>query len=232
MFGKVGNNMKRVHLIYSAIIFSFIFFSCTKNNEKPVISIRDKVYNHQTELHAIYKMKNVKIVMLGNSITKGVDWNELLDYDKIVNRGISRDITSKFLLRLDDIISLSPEYCFIMGGINDLYDDIPVDTILSNYSKIVDRLIDNSIIPVIQSTLYVSPQWKRHIEKNKEVAKLNSLLKNLASEKDLHYLNVNSVLSNGKTLMDDYTTDGVHLNAKGYKLWGAELEKLILELEL
>ena len=224
--------MKKVHLIYSALFFSFIFFSCTKKSDKPVISLRDKVYNHQTELHTIYKLKDVKIVMLGNSITKGVNWNELLGYDKIVNRGISRDITSKFLLRLDDIISLNPKYCFIMGGINDLYEDIPVDTIFANYSKIVNRLIDNKIISVIQSTLFVSPQWKRHTEKNKEVAKLNSLLEKLALEKDVHYLNVNSVLSDGNILIDEYTTDGVHLNAKGYKLWGTELEKLILELDL
>ena len=224
--------MKKIYLIYSAMIFSLMFFSCTKKSDKPVISLRDKVYNHQTELHTIYKLKDVKIVMLGNSITKGVSWNELLGYDKIVNRGISRDITSKFLLRLDDIISINPKYCFIMGGINDLYDDIPVDTVFSNYLKIINRLIDNNIIPVIQSTLYVSPQWKRHIEKNEEVAKLNSLLIKLALEKNLLFVNVNNVLSDGKILIDDYTTDGVHLNAKGYKLWGAELEKLILKLDL
>ncbi len=223
---------KRYSLIFLLSLTVLAFHACSTKDDKIKFKTRDKVYNHQTELHEIYKMKNVKIVMLGNSITQGVNWNELLGYDKIVNRGISRDITSNFLHRLDDIISLSPKYCFIMGGINDLYDDIPVDTIFSNYSKIVDRLIDNSIIPVIQSTLYVSPQWKRHIEKNEEVDKLNSLLKNLASERELHYLNVNSVLSEGKTLIDEYTTDGVHLNAKGYKLWGAELEKLILELEL
>ncbi len=224
--------MRKLYLIYSALFFSLMFFSCTKKSEKPLISLRNKVYNHQTELHTIYKLKDVKIVMLGNSITQGVNWNELLGYDKIVNRGISRDITSKFLLRLDDIISINPEYCFIMGGINDLYDDIPVDTIFANYSKIVNRLIDNNIIPVIQSTLYVSPQWKQHIEKNEEVARLNSLLIKLALEKNLLFVNVNNVLSDGKILIDDYTTDGVHLNAKGYKLWGSELEKLILKLDL
>ena len=64
------------------------------------------------------------------------------------------------------------------------------------------------------------------------VAKLNSLLIKLALEKNLLFVNVNSVLSDGKILIDDYTTDGVHLNAKGYKLWGSELEKLILKLDL
>ncbi|MBL1214865.1 MAG: GDSL family lipase [Ignavibacteriae bacterium] len=224
--------MRKFYLFFSALFFSLMILSCTKKDEKPHISIRDKVYNHQTELHSVYKLKDVKIVMLGNSITQGVNWNELLSYDKIANRGISRDITSKFLLRLDNIISISPKYCFIMGGINDLYDDIPVETVFANYSKIVNRLIDNNIIPVIQSTLFVSPQWKRHIEKNEEVAKLNSLLKKLALEKDLIYLNVNSVLSDGYALIDEYTTDGVHLNAEGYKLWGAALEKIIFELDL
>jgi lysophospholipase L1-like esterase len=225
--------MQNTFLKFLAAIISLILFSCGNNNiDKTKNLARDKIYNHQTKLHSVYKLKNVKIVMLGNSITQGVNWNELLGRDKIVNRGISRDITSKFLLRLDDIISINPKYCFIMGGINDLYDDIPVDSVFTNYSKIVNRLIDNNIIPVIQSTLFVSPQWKRHMEKNKEVAELNSLLIKLAIERKLYFLNVNSVLSDGKNLIDDFTTDGVHLNAAGYKLWGAELEKLIEKLGL
>ena len=209
-----------------------MYFSCTKNVDKPQLSIRDKIFNHQTELHGVYKLEDVKIVMLGNSITQGVNWNELLGRGKIANRGISHDITSKFLLRLDDIISINPKYCFIMGGINDLYDDIPIDTVIRNYSKIVTRLIENEIKPVIQSTLFVSPKWKRHVEKNKEVARLNSLLIKLALEKELLFVNVNSVLSDGKNLIDEYTTDGVHLNAAGYKLWGAELEILLEKLNL
>jgi hypothetical protein len=31
--------------------------------------------------------------MLGNSLTAGVDWNELLDRPDIANRGIGGDIT-------------------------------------------------------------------------------------------------------------------------------------------
>ena len=69
-----------------------------------------------------------KIVFLGNSITEaGGDWNKrFVSANKIVNRGISGDITEGVLSRLDEIIHYKPIAVFILIGINDIFNaDLP-----------------------------------------------------------------------------------------------------------
>ncbi len=177
-------------------------------------------------------MKNADIVMLGNSITFGVNWSELIDNYKIANRGISGDVTEGFLNRMDNVISLKPKLCFIMGGINDIYSDIKPEEVFENYSKILDLLVSNNIIPIVQSTLFVSPKWRNHSEKNIEVKLLNDMLIKYTSEKGILFLDLNELLSKNDILLDEYTYDGLHLNADAYKVWGGEVEKIINNFKL
>ncbi len=44
-----------------------------------------------------------EIVFLGNSITERVSWSELLENDKIINRGIGGDICWGVYDRLDEV---------------------------------------------------------------------------------------------------------------------------------
>jgi lysophospholipase L1-like esterase len=184
-------------------------------------------YEHQLQLHAIYRTKQTDVVMLGNSITFGVNWNELMGRNGIVNRGIPSDVLEGFSHRLSDIIQLHPAVVCILGGINDLYEDIHVDTVFLRYRALVDTLRKHDIVPVIQSTLYVSPRWKRHEKKNREVAQLNSLLRRYADLEHLEFLDLNAVLSKDGMLKDEVTTDGVHLTASGYACWRDALEPVL-----
>jgi lysophospholipase L1-like esterase len=119
-----------------------------------------------------------------------------------------------------------------MAGINDIYGDIPVATIFENYKAIVRRLRDNRITPVIHATLFVSPRWKEHVARNREVIKLDSLLSTYAAEEDIDHLDLNIRMSPGGTLREDLTYDGVHLNPRGYEIWRDELEKILRKFGL
>lgn len=164
--------------------------------------------------------------MLGNSITFGVNWNELMGRTAIVNRGIGSDNTYGFLHRMEYVYKLHPKICCVMGGINDIYQEIPVEKIFENYKKIVEELRAHKIIPVIQSTLFVSPKWRKYTEKNLEAVKLDSLLAEYAQQNKIDFINLNAVMSKDNLLMEELTFDGVHLTAKGYALWRDELEKV------
>ncbi|GHU83511.1 hypothetical protein FACS189468_8660 [Spirochaetia bacterium] len=121
-------------------------------------------YNWRNSYFAVYKKANIKIVMLGDSITQGIQWNELLGRADIANRGIGSDTTRGFLNRMADIIDLNHEFCFVMGGINDIGHTIPVKEIGINIKIIIDQCKYNNITPVVQSCLYVSRQqrnWKK-----------------------------------------------------------------------
>jgi lysophospholipase L1-like esterase len=169
--------------------------------------------------------------MLGNSITQGVEWQELLGRPDVVNRGIGSDVTEGYLNRLTYVYALQPRIVCVMGGINDLYSNVPVETVFQNYKTLLEELGANKIIPVVQSTLFVSPKWRDHETKNREVALLNGLLKQYAAENRITYLDVNSILSRDGALLNEYTWDGVHLTASGYARWRDLLEPVLAELE-
>ncbi|MCT4629156.1 GDSL-type esterase/lipase family protein [Winogradskyella sp.] len=165
--------------------------------------------------------------MLGNSITQNVNWNELLNRTDIINRGIGKDVTAGFKNRLNHVTSLKPKYCFIMGGINDILFNIDVDEILANYEDIVRILKAENIIPIIQSTLFVSESYENANSINIKVNNLNSRLIQLSKSHDVKYLDLNGILSSNNNLKDSYTTDGIHLNGIGYLKW-----KKILAMEM
>jgi lysophospholipase L1-like esterase len=177
-------------------------------------------YDIRNALFSEYYNKEYRIVMLGDSITQGVEWNELLGITQIANRGIGSDTTEGFIKRLSDIYKLQPEICFIMGGINDLGRGISVKIILQNMEKIIDELERNKIKPIIQSTLYVSKGHKGWEKTNTDVDGLNNGLKNICMENGLTFIDVNKILSADGALINEYTYDGVHLFGIGYKKWG------------
>lgn len=191
---------------------------------------KNKNFIQQTELYKLYRKKQATIVFLGNSITHGVNWNELLGRDDVIERGIPSDILEGMYARLDNILSLQPKVVFIMGGINDIYSNIPVEKIFTTYKEILRKLGDKGIKLVVQATLYVNPQWHNAEEKNKEVEKLNLLLRDYCYPRKIEYLDLNLKLSRDKQLRDEMTYDGVHLTPKAYQIWQSEADKILKKL--
>ena len=181
--------------------------------------LKNPAYKNLTALYALSKITSTDIVFLGNSITFGGNWNDLLGRERVINRGIASDNTVGTLHRLQFVYQLKPKLCFIMTGINDIYADAPVERIFQNYINIIDTLRTYRIIPVIQSTLYVNPKWKRTEEKNPEVTKLNNLLREFAGKNGIEFIDLNAILSSNSVLKNEFTTDGLHLNASAYAAW-------------
>lgn len=230
--------MKRILLFIFVVLSSIsivVFlqnkvFSLLLQDEKKVQ--KEKAYDYRlnsqytvkNELYNMYETKDVNIVMLGDSLTNRVAWNELLNYKNIVNRGIDGDTTEGFLNRLDSIIKLKPQWVFIMGGINDMNYRVDVDGIFENYKKIIKVISDEGIKPVVQSTLYT-----QMVPFNKKVTKLNELLEAYCIKNKIDYIELNSVLSKDSFLNDEFTSDGLHLNSKAYLLWSKEIKSYLFE---
>ena len=78
-------------------------------------------YNFQRRsLFEVLPIHSGDIVFLGNSITDGGEWNELLANPRVKNRGISGDRSGWLLDRLDPIVGGHPKKLFLMIGVNDL----------------------------------------------------------------------------------------------------------------
>lgn len=178
-------------------------------------------YNVQVGLYNMYEAKKEKIVMLGDSHTNRVRWDELLKIDSIVNRGIDGDITAGFLNRIDLIMEKTrPEYLFIMGGYNDFRKNYTVDMVFTNFKKMIQSIENYNATIVIQSTLH-----SHHTKYQKQITQLNLLLEKYCQDKNIIFLDLNRHLCPNNVLKKEYTHDDVHLNANGYRVWGTVIRE-------
>jgi lysophospholipase L1-like esterase len=186
-----------------------------------------ETYEIKNRLFSEYSERNYKIVMLGDSITEGVAWNELLGITDIANRGISGDTTQGILNRLQDIYKINPQICFIMAGINDIGKGISVDVITQNMERIIINLKNNGITVVVQSTLYVAKNERNWKSINAQVKRLNLWLEDYCTDNKTTFLDLNKILSIDDALNPEYTYDGVHLFGVGYKHWRNQILPII-----
>jgi lysophospholipase L1-like esterase len=236
---------------------SFIFLlilslnSCAQNNEETIVEIEEEIIipnnlypsedvtiaNHSdwTKMHypkriAEFKANPLEIgdlVFIGNSITEqGENWASKVENTKAKNRGIAGDTTEGILARLNEITFYKPEKLFLLIGINDLFHNPNAfEKIHENILKIVDEI--NSESPNTQ--IFVQTVLPTTTENLIPIIKeLNSLLDNSAFEKPFTFINLHQHFVNldGKMNMD-FSTDGVHLNEKGYEIWSEIIKNII-----
>lgn len=229
--------MRLQPIINKTILFCTLFslnIAAQPTDETPAY-LKNQNYQLQLEMYDVYKTQQADIVMLGNSLTHGANWNELVGRNNIVERGIVSDITEGMLNRLDHVFKLNPKMVFILAGLNDIYQWIPTEQIYNNYVRILTQLQAKGIKPVIQSTLYAGKRWGAEWNitpadnsgRNKEVDKLNRLLKVYAKRLNIEYIDLIPKMSRLHFMKDELTHDGLHLNAQGFKIWGQEVEKVL-----
>lgn len=194
-------------------------------------TFRPGKYQHQVEQFRLQPDAASDIIFLGNSITAGTNWPELLKRNDVHNRGISGDITFGILERLDEITSGAPAKVFLLIGINDISRDIPDEVIINNFHRIVQRIKTESPKTKIylQTILPVNSEFGkklRHYNKDEHIDVVNTALKKLAAWEKLVLIDLNSGFKDdsGK-LKKEFTYDGLHLNAEGYQHWALMLQQ-------
>jgi lysophospholipase L1-like esterase len=200
------------------------FFSLTSPaKESTYLNERYRIF---IDLYSIYQGEK-DIVMLGNSLTAGVDWSELLNRPDIANRGIGGDITEGFIHRISYIFNLNPKICFIEGGVNDIAINIPNETIIKNFRILADTMKSRDIKPVLTTVTYVTKKSRLSYKRHK-ITELNQLIYHLAKEKNIAVIDLNPQISEGDFLKPEYAvSDGLHFNGKTYSIWKNEVEKIL-----
>lgn len=168
------------------------------------------------------------IIFLGTSLTEGFELNEFFKNLNFKNRGIVGDGVKGISRRLRPLITMKPSKIFVEAGVNDL-TEMTNDTLLNYYLTICKKLKNSlprtqiyvqSIFPVCEGTFRISEDIE---DINRQIDELNVRLANLAKQQGLIYLEINSALKKEGKLNQDFTTDGVHLNGKGYTIWANQI---------
>lgn len=222
-------------ICFTLVVFVFLVY-LDANGQSVTETKPQYLYNPNYELeinkYKACSIKHADIVMLGNSITHGINWNELLDRTSISEQGIPSDITEGVINRMEYVFKLNPKICFVMIGVNDVFSWIPVETVFENYKIILEKLKEENIIPVIQSVLYAGSVAPSAENRNVEIAKLNALLTRYANENNIEFINLNRKMSKSSFLKTELTIDGIHLNGDGFKVWGREVDKVLRKFSL
>ncbi len=176
------------------------------------------------------------IIFLGNSITNGGEWAELLNNKHVKNRGISGDVCMGVYDRLDAILKGKPAKIFLLIGINDVSRGTPADTIVNRIGKIVKKIKKNSPKTklYLQSILPVTDHYKmfgNHTRHWQMVKGINEKLVGLAESEKVTYIDLYSHFVDSVTgkMNVQYSNDGLHLLGKGYLKWAEIVKPYVLK---
>jgi lysophospholipase L1-like esterase len=189
----------------------------------------EKTYIHRKNLFEMLPPNDGCIVMLGNSITAGGEWPELLDNPNVINRGIPGDHCDGMRERLEEVLRHRPIKMFLMAGVNDLAFHTP-DKVWAKYERLVNEILTKSPSTnlYLQSVLPVNNIVCPTPVDNEDVDALNEKIKAFSQSKNLNFLDVNSLLKDLDGNLDAaYTLDGIHINGAAYLKWAAEIRPFL-----
>ncbi len=179
----------------------------------------------QTQDNHMTFAKPVDLVMFGDSITEWGPWHDAISIP-LANRGLGGDTTDGMLRRIEVTTVCQPKLVCVMAGINDLAQGYSVEEITQNYAQMLDYWQERDIEVWVQSTLHVG---QRLSQLNPLVTELNNNLQKLCQDKQLRFIDVNSILSPEGVLPISCSADDLHLNAFAYGKWIKQLLTPLLE---
>ena len=169
-----------------------------------------------------------RVVFLGDSITDGWHLNEYFGDRDFVNRGISGQITGEMLGRMqEDVINLKPKSMLVLAGTNDFARGIAIKTIEDNFTMMADLAVYNGIQPLFASVLPISdyhrdvnPTYARSLQRPPNAIRdLNDWLQRMCERRHFQYVDYYSAMVDQAGWMPaDMADDGLHPNAKGYRV--------------
>jgi lysophospholipase L1-like esterase len=169
-----------------------------------------------------------RVVFLGDSITDGWRLHEYFEGRDFVNRGISGQITGEMLGRMQaDVIANHPAAMIVLAGTNDLARNVPLAAIENNLSMIADLAEFHKITPLFSSVLPVSDYHKdvnprfetTKVRPPAQINELNRWIKQMCERRHFTYVDYFAVLADKSGMIGaDLADDGLHPNAKGYRL--------------
>lgn len=160
---------------------------------------------------------------------------KLLPVDRIwLNQGISGETTVGLLKRLQLFDRTQPDSVFVMIGINDLLKGASDEGILDNQRQIIRdlRWAHPKAQVVVQSILPHSDEqttWENRDRllaiPNSRIRDINRRLKEIANAENALYLDLYPMFADADgNLQTELSTDGLHLNERGYLVWRSALQ--------
>jgi lysophospholipase L1-like esterase len=195
----------------------------------------DRVKIFRDENKALKTSNN--IVFVGDSITEGFNVAKNFPGHHVLNRGIGSDVIGNalakgdnrgILRRMDEsVFDCKPSEVFILIGINDLGAGHKPETIEAGYRDLLQAIKTHSpdLRVHIQSLMPTRDNYAKH---NANINDVNKRLQKLAKEFGYDYVDLHSKMTDDKgELKKELTPEGLHLKPEGYRVWKAEIDRIL-----
>ncbi len=167
------------------------------------------------------------VVFIGDSLTAGYDVASYYPEYSVLNRGIGGDTTHRLKDRLKvSVLDLKPKVCVMLIGGNN------PDTMFEDYEDIVISLRENmpdTKIILVSHAPTSGPNWGLR----NEIFTYNNVKVKLIAEKyGCEFVDVYTPMFDLATgeLRAEYTVDGAHFTAEGYRVYTDTLKPVIDKL--
>lgn len=177
----------------------------------------------------------MSIVCIGDSLTFGYgvkepeNWVSIISTkikEKIINKGIPGDTTCGMKERfIKDVVSYKPSKVLIMGGTNDIFLKIGIDTILYNIKNMLETCEINNIVSTILTPLLVKEDISMKLmfedmdykKVNERIVELRNLLIQYGNEKNITSIDLENLLSKKENIEGYFLADGIHVSKEVHK---------------
>lgn len=203
--------------------------ACAQNKSEGDNAVIDytpnRFYYQRSSLFELLPTDTDDIIFIGNSLTNGGEWSELLNNPNVKNRGISSDVIAGVINRIDAIAAGHPAKIFIQCGINDISHNLTPDSIGKSMEQLIERIknISPNTRIYLQSLLPINNDYhvySRLTGKENVILECNRRYKEIADRQHVTWIDLYTALSNENgQLLPEITNDGLHLLGQGYIIW-------------
>ena len=200
---------------------------------------RDNLRRYASANQSLQSPTAGRVVFFGDSITDFWRLNEYFPGKDFINRGISGQITGEMLGRMKaDVVDLRPKAMIILAGTNDLARGVDTRTIENNLIMIAElarahniKVLMCSVLPVSDYHKTENPRYEMSkVRPPQLIREVNQWMQGYCRSGNCTYVDYFSAMVDSAGMMQsDLADDGLHPNAKGYRIMAPIVTRAIDE---
>ena len=212
-------------------LFVFLLVSTLTSNAQDPNRFKEQV-NELVNKENSFSTDKKLVVFTGSSSIRM--WNDVQSYFpeyNVINNGFGGSHFSDLLYYYNELIVQSkPEILFIYEGDNDINDKKKPSKVLKEAKELAGK-IQNDLPGTRIVFISPKPSIARVKLKNKYITFNNKLERFCNRKQNVDFANVWTPMLdvNGNVFKDVFLEDGLHMNKKGYDIWGKVIAEFLNE---
>ncbi|HEY9806093.1 MAG TPA: GDSL-type esterase/lipase family protein [Candidatus Obscuribacterales bacterium] len=221
----------RAGTLYTRIASNSFYAAWSQAQAKPSYNQWKQLLALEARAVARGQGDNRLSVVVGDSLSLWFPAQRLPEGQLWLNQGISGDTTGGILQRLSAFAQTRPDTIYVMAGINDLRRGHSDQLILSNLRQIMRQLHQKHagaevVVQSILPTRYAAIPSSR-------IRNLNQRIAAIAQQEGVSYLDLYPYFTDTQDHLNRaLTTDGLHLNPRGYQVWQVALQQAESQIKI